>query len=43
VLTAEPYRLPIPAAFPADFEQRNDQVSVRTDEGALNLFLRKLP
>lgn len=41
-LTAEPVRLPVPVDFPADFEQRYAQQSMRIAEGLwLNAFRRQ--
>ncbi|MDP6933419.1 MAG: hypothetical protein QGG40_10915, partial [Myxococcota bacterium] len=38
LVTVEPTRLPVPSAFPANFEERYEQLSVRLGQRWLNLF-----
>ena len=41
LLTAEPVRLPVPADFPADFEERYKQLSIQIEGGWFNFFRRR--
>ena len=43
LLTDEPARLPVPADFPADFEERYKQLSVQIGAKWLNFFRRQSP